>query len=106
MSNKYTVIYSPEARNDLRTIYSYIRNVLKEPKPAKEQSVRIRDQIKTLDTFPERNTSVDWEPWLSMGMRKMPIDNYVIFYLTDNETFAVNIIRIVYGGRNISEILK
>lgn len=100
------MIYSPEARNDLRAIYSYIRNVLKEPETAKEQSVRIREQIKTLDTFPGRNTSVDWEPWLSMGMRKMPVDNYVVFYLTDEKTLSVIIVRIVYGGRNMSEILK
>ena len=106
MNNKYTVIYSPEARNDLRTIYTYIRNVLKEPKTAKEQSVRIRDQIKTLDTFPERHTLVDWEPWQSLGMRKMPIDNYIIFYLTDKENQIVRIIRILYAGRNIEKILK
>ena len=105
MNNKYKVAYSPEARTDIRSIYSYIRNVLKEPKTAKEQSIRIREQIKTLDTFPERNTPIDWEPWLSMGMRKMPVDNFVVFYLTDNETHTVTIVRIVYGRRNMSEII-
>ena len=33
---KYTVIYSPEAMDDLRSIYSYIAFKLKEPDIAKK----------------------------------------------------------------------
>ena len=33
MNNKYSVIYSPQARADIRAIYTYIRDELKEPKP-------------------------------------------------------------------------
>lgn len=40
-----------------------------------------------------------------MGMRKMPIDNYIIFYLVDSSNMIVVIDRIVYGGRNLEEIL-
>ncbi len=106
MNNKYSVIYSPQARADIRAIYTYIRDELKEPKTARDQSVRIRETIKSLDSFPERHTLVDWEPWQSLGMRKMPIDNYIIFYLTDKENQIVRIIRILYAGRNIEKILK
>ena len=37
---KYTVIYSPEAMDDLRSIYSYIAFKLKEPDIAKNLSIK------------------------------------------------------------------
>ncbi len=39
-----------------------------------------------------------------MGMHKMPIDKYIVFYTVANDTQTVTIIRIVYGGRNIKTI--
>lgn len=31
----------------------------------------------------------------------MPVDNYLVFYITDREAQTVNIIRVMYGGRDI-----
>lgn len=43
MSESFSVIYSPEAVNDLREIYTYIAYKLLVPKTAKGQINRIRD---------------------------------------------------------------
>ena len=103
---KYTVIYSPEAMDDLRSIYSYIAFKLKEPDIAKKLVDKIRNDIRKLDEQPERYAPVEWEPWKSMGMRKLLIGNYVVLYLTDNGQKEVSIIRIFYGGRNIEKIIS
>lgn len=51
--------------------------------------------------MPSRNPVVDWEPWKSMGIHKVLVDNFVIFYTVADDNHIVTIIRIVYGGRDI-----
>ncbi len=101
MTDKYCIHYSLAAKDDLKSIYSYIAFNLKEKQTAINQINRIRKSIKSLDTFPERYVKVDWEPWVSMEMHKLPVDNYVIYYLVDKEKHIVTIVRIFYGGQNV-----
>lgn len=105
MTKKYSVIYSPTARDDLFAIRRYIANQLKAPATATKLAKRIRDSIKELDTSPERYVRVEWEPWHSMNMRHYPVGNYEIFYIADNENAVVTIVRIFYGGRDIENII-
>ena len=102
----YSIIYSPESLNDLRRIYSYIAFSLKAPDTAKSQIDRIRNAIKKLDFSPEAYVEVDWEPWKSMGMRKLPVNNYLVFYNVNYEELTVSIVRIMYGGRNVKSIIR
>ncbi|MCI9640001.1 MAG: type II toxin-antitoxin system RelE/ParE family toxin [Emergencia sp.] len=106
MSEQYKVIYSPQAADDLKAIYSYIAFELLVPDTAKNQVNRIRKQIRSLDFMPARFPIVDWEPWQSMKMHKIPIDNFIVFYLIDSDYLCVTIIRIVYGGRDIEFIAQ
>lgn len=101
MSESFSVIYSPEAVNDLREIYTYIAYKLLVPKTAEGQINRIRDIIRSLDFMPLRYPIVDWEPWKSIEMHKLPIDNFIVFYIVSNEKHLVTIVRILYGGRDI-----
>lgn len=102
----YTVSYSTQAINDLRGIYAYISYDLSSPINAKKQTTRIREAIRKLDLFPSGHPIVDFEPWQSMGMRKLPVDNYVVFFFVTEDTRTVDISRIFYGGRNIEAIAK
>lgn len=106
MSELYTVIYSPQALDDLKDIYSYIAFELLVPDTAKKQVDRIRAEIRSLDFMPTKFAIVDWEPWKSMKMHKFPVDNFVVFYLIDSDTLTVTIVRIFYGGRNIESIAQ
>lgn len=106
MSDTYQIIYSPEALDDIRKIYSYIAFELQAPNTALNQVNRIRKEIRSLDFMPMRYSIVDWEPWQSMQMNKVPVDNYVIFYLVDSNNYTVAIIRIVYGGQDIEGSVK
>jgi len=104
--DKYLVSYSDDALRDLRDIYEYIAFELKEPGTATAQVNRIRDSIRSLDTFPARNKAVEWEPWSSLGMRQMPVDNFIAFYITNDENFSVYVFRIFYGKRDIQNHIK
>lgn len=106
MSDTYSVIYSEEAMDDLREIYSYIAFTLKVPGTAKNQVDRIRKEIRSLDFMPVRHKIVDWEPWRCMKMHQLPVDNYIIFYLVDDGALTVSVVCIVYVGRDLPNIAK
>lgn len=106
MSDTYKVIYSPKALDDIRKIYSYIAFELQVPDIALNQVNRIRKEIRSLDFMPMRYSIVDWEPWKAMQMHKLPVDNYIVFYLADSKLNTVTIIRIVYGGQDIENSIK
>lgn len=102
--NLYRVEYSQEALVDIKSIYTYISQILHAPLTARRQVNRIRKEIRDLEAFPTRYVLVEWEPWASMKMHRLPIDNYVAFYLVDEQAMAVKIVRIVYGGRNLEDL--
>lgn len=106
MRKSFRVEYSPEALEDLRAIYSYIAFHLKERETANSQIGRIRREIRALSELPERYAAVDWEPWVSTGMRRLPVDNYVVYYLVEQDKYLVSVVRIFYGGRDIENIVK
>ena len=106
MTDRYAVNYSEEALDDLRAIYAYIANALLVPATAAAQVERIRKEVRSLNFMPARYTLVEWEPWHSMGMHQLPVDNYVAYYLVDDAAKTVTVARIFYGGRDIEGIIN
>jgi len=106
MTENYTVSYSEDAINDLREIYTYIANELLVPETGTAQVGRIREKVRSLYFMPARNALVEWEPWHSMGMHQLPVNNFIVYYLADDETGTVTVVRIFYGGRDIEEIVN
>ena len=39
-------------------------------------------------------------------MRYLPVDNYIVYYLVDNNKGTVSIVRIFYGGRDVEHIIQ
>ncbi len=100
---RWNVVYSARARSDLRNIYEYIAYGLLAPETAAGQTRRIMKEIRVLDGMPMRHPVYKEEPWSRQGVRYFPVDNYLVFYLPDESQNMVNIIRIMYGGRDISK---
>ena len=104
--SKYKVLLTPEFQQEIRDIHSYIANTLLVPETAAKQVVRIMDVVKSLDEMPERNPLYEKEPWHSRGLRKVVIDNYVVFYYVNKKVDEVAVFHVFYGGRNIEDIIK
>ena len=102
---QYDVIYMEQAEYDLRGIFEYIAFTLLEPIIAKNQVNRIIDAVTGLNHMPERFPLYDKKPWRRKGLRIMPVDNYLVFYLPSKSKGIVAIIRIMYGGRDIEKHL-
>ena len=107
---KYKVMYTAGAKKDLRNIFRYISEELLAPENAAGQTERIMTAIRKLDTMldtmPNRNRLYEEESWHSRGLRFFPVDNYLVFYKTDDETEAVYVVRIMYGGRDVHKQLS
>ena len=93
MTNSYNVGYSVDALGDLRELYSYIANELLVPETAAAQLGRIRKEVRSLDFMPARYTLVEWEPWHSMKMHQLPVDNFIVYYLVDDKERTVLLLR-------------
>ena len=106
MRDSYNVGYSVDALGDLRVIYSYIANELFVPKTAAAQLWRIRKKVRSLDFLPARYTLVEWEPWHSMKMHQLSVDNFIVYYLIDDKEKTVTVARIFYAGRDIEGIIN
>ena len=96
----WDIVYTAQARQDLRDIYEYIALELLAPETATGQTQRIMKAIRSLGEMPMRHQLYEEEPWHSRGIRFLPVDNYLIFYLPEEPQNTVNIVRIMYGGRD------
>ena len=100
------VVYTIRARQDLRDIYDYIAFTLLAPDAAKNTTERILEAARGLQSMPERNPLYKEEPWHSLGVRFIPVKNYIVFYTVNTDADTVSIARIMYGARDISHQLE
>lgn len=102
---KYRIEITEPARQDLMELYLYIAEILKEPASAQRIYFSIRDAVLSLDEMPERYAVID-EPWLAdLGIRKMPVENYLVFYQAEQENALVTVLRVLYNRREWRFIL-
>lgn len=102
----YDVQISHQADNDLRDIFSYIAHELRAPQNAASQLDRLEQAIYSLDQLPDRFRAYSTEPWHSRGLRVMPVDRYLVFYIPNHANGTVYIVRVLYGGRDIETQLS
>lgn len=101
----YEVTTTDQAGSDLRGIYEYIAFELLSPENAAGQLDRLEEHIIGLETFPEKYRAYEKEPWRSRGLRIMPVDNYLVFYIPDKDVGIVTVIRVMYDGRDVDNQL-
>ena len=77
----YDVQITLQAEYDLRSIFEYIAYELQSVQNAIGQLRRSR------------------------GLRVMPVDHYLVFYVPNPASGMVSIVRVLYGGRNIEQQL-
>lgn len=96
--NEWKVILTPEFKQEFKGIYSYIAKVLLVPETAKKQVTRILDQVEKLVDMPSRFSLFEKEPWHRRGLRKLIIDNYIVFYYPNEQTREVVVFHVFLAG--------
>lgn len=102
----WNIVYTAQARKDLRDIYEYIALELLAPENAVGQTRRIMKMIRSLEEMPMRYKLYEEEPWQSQGIRFFHVDHYLVFYLPETPRNTVSIVRIMYGGRDVCRQLS
>ena len=103
---KYKINYTKSALTDLDGIYDYIAFSLKEPSIAENLIHTVLQSVRTLEQMPNRHHLCNEDILRSRNVRIMPVKNYIVAYSTDEQNGVVSIIRILYGGQDISKQLK
>lgn len=100
---KYNVEYSIKSKQDLIGIKQYIKYNLQESETAEKLITKIRKEINNLKNNPEIFTIIDDDIIKKLEIRKLIVDNYIVFYrIKDNN---IQIVRIMYGRRNWINLL-
>ena len=105
-SNRYSYEFRPEAESGLDNALLYIRDELRNAQAVKDMIADLFDKIDNLCFFPLSGAKVDNEFIIDQTLRKFFVGKYVVFYKPCEKLQTVVIIRIIYGSRNLDEILN
>ncbi len=101
----YNIQITEPAEKDLYEIGSYISKELLEPETAKKVVSKIAKGINSLEDMPLRNALVSDDRLANKGIRKIIVDNYIVFYIVTENANTVTIIRILYSRRDWVNLL-
>ena len=96
----YIVRITEQARDYLRSIHNYIADDLCAPQAAHNTIVSIRKSIESLSWMPDRYRLVDEKPWDKLGIHKLIVKNYIVYYWIDETEMKVQIIAVIYASRD------
>ena len=102
---KYRIQFSKDARKDLIDTYSYIKYNLQEPAIAKKLIVKIREEINKLKDNPTMYEVIKDEIIKKRVIRKIKVNNHIVFYKVEEKNKIVEIVRIMHGRRTWTKIL-
>lgn len=102
---EYKIEITLPAERDLFDIFIYITETLKEPQTAKRIYTSIKREILTLSEMPERHRIAEEQPYTAMGVRKLSVENYIVFNTVDKKSGIVTILRVLYNRREWQKIL-
>lgn len=101
---QYIVQITDHALEEMEEIYNYISIQLQAPENAVGQYNRIADEILKLNLFPKRFHIMDSKPECEKGIRRMPVDNYSVFYVIQEEKVIVT--NVLYSAADIEKRLR
>ncbi len=101
----YEIHITGKAEQDLTEAADYIEFTLLNPKAAADLLDKVDEEISKLTNMPEKFKTVDDPVLAAWGIRLNVINNYLAFYLIDEKSKTVHIVRFLYEKRNWISIL-
>lgn len=106
MESKWAYQLTQKADADLDDIVGYIAVELANPTAASDFMDKLQGAIEEAGFFPESGSLAINEFAPNTEVRKKLVGNYIMYYLQDSDEKMIFILRIVYGRRNMGEILR
>lgn len=92
MDDIYSIKITEQAENQLSEIMTYIAEELCAPNAALNLISKLEKAMGDLEVFPERHPLIDEEPWKFQGIRKMIVNNFLMYYWTDKKNKEVQVL--------------
>ncbi len=106
MASEFSYKLTAKAAADLDGIVSYIAVQLENPQAATGFLNSLESAIHDACSFPESGSPVINEFLPHKGIRKKPVNNYIMYYFPDMNAKTIYVLRVIYGRRNLDEILQ
>jgi len=102
----YKINPAKAVESDLEDIYRYIYRQSLMPVTALKTVENIKNEINNNLSFMPYYPLVDNEVFASMGIRRMNVKKYAVFFVIDEEEHIVHVVRIIHGARNWERVLS
>lgn len=106
MKDNYDVKITKQAKEQMAQIVDYISNELFAPEVAIQLLDKLENSIMALEEFPERFQLIDEEPWRSEGVRKIVVNNFLVYYWINPQERKVHVTAVIYAKRDQLKQLK
>ncbi|WP_248921718.1 type II toxin-antitoxin system RelE/ParE family toxin [Olsenella intestinalis] len=94
---RYEVRMTPSAMSQISDAVSFVRDDLDMPQAAARLLEEFEGAVMGLASMPSRFHTVDAEPLLSAGVRRMNVRRYSVFYRVDEASLVVDVFAVFYG---------
>ena len=102
----YSIIVAPRTLHDLDELSDYIGDTLCAPDAARGLVSRIVEAIGKLADFPYEGAKVHFDFVPDYEIRRVVVQEYLIFYRIDEAQHTVYVLRIRYGRTNYMRYLN
>ena len=106
MSSKYQYPFTKKAEADLDEILSYISVALSNPDAASSFLKDFLAVLASICSVPKIGRMVENEFLPNKEIRKSLVGNYVLYYLPDIKEKRIYVLRLLYGRRNLDELVR
>lgn len=100
----YRINVTKQAEEQIRGIVRYIAFVLENPDAALNLLEQFDFGMDSLKKFPQRAALTEGK-WGTFGIRYLVVNNYLMYFIVEEKLLEVQIIAVVYGGREQNNFL-
>ena len=100
MEKLYDVRITPHAEQSMQEIASYIAVDLMAPQTAVKLLRALKKAVDSLEMFPGHIHLTPEEPWHNLGIRRLVVKNYYIYFWIDEANLRVHITDVIYARQN------
>lgn len=98
--DNYIVKLTSQAEEHIQEIMHYIAYELKAPDAALHLLDTLEDAFSSLSKFPQRIALTNEDPWHTKGIRRFPVQNFLVYFWIDENAMNVQITAVIYEKRD------
>ncbi len=105
-SKGYDFVLTETAETDIDDAFMYISETLGNPDAASDLADELEKQIDKICKRPLTGKLVENDYLRRPDVRRFLVDNYIAYYILDEDNEVIVILRFVYGGRDQDKIVS